>query len=112
MDQKLRPPNTDNKGKLFSLLRQLADPADAVVTFFARRRVQKMRHTLITHRSFSGGGPCTVTLFRPSRVLGTGYHDPDRCSRRVTGHRGRPAPSLKQPAGLFLNARPSLLPGR
>jgi len=33
--------NTDNKGKLF--------PAEAgqVVTFFARRRVQKMRHTLL-----------------------------------------------------------------
>jgi hypothetical protein len=32
----LRPPNTDNIGKLSSLLRQLVDAADAVVMLFAR----------------------------------------------------------------------------
>jgi hypothetical protein len=35
-----------------------------------------------------------------------------RCLRRVTCLRGKLAPSLKQPIGLFLYARPSLLPGR
>ena len=37
------PANTDNKGKLF-------------VTFFAGRRVQKMRHTLLARRDPPSGG--------------------------------------------------------
>ena len=40
-------------------------------------------HTLITHRSFSEGGPCTVTL-RYAQGFWLKYQDPARCCRRVT----------------------------
>jgi len=91
-------------------------PASFAKATEAERR-QKVRPRFRFAAAGQAPPPCTpaapyARAGRGVTALWLKYQDRDRMLRRVTRHPCKLAPSLKLPARQFLNARPSLLPGR